>query len=176
MKCRPERRFIRAKHQQRFAAFRAAKGIALASAVINVAQGITSALTLPPPLGQIAAVTVGAAGAVQIATIAATEPSFHQGGMVGDLAPDEIRGPRMTTGEGVLTARGVRSVGGPSAVQAANDGRSSGAASPQGSPQVIAVLTPPGSPTRILRDATRSQAGAAMVRSASRPSVLRTTR
>lgn len=165
-----------ASEEQRLAAFRAAKGVALASAVINVAQGITSALTLPPPLGQIAAVTVGAAGAVQIATIAATEPSFHQGGMVGDLAPDEIRGPRMTTGEGVLTARGVRSVGGPSAVQAANEGRSSGAASPQGSPQVIAVLTPPGSPTRLLRDATRSQAGAALVRSASRPSVLRTTR
>jgi hypothetical protein len=165
-----------ASEEQRLAAFRAAKGIAYASALINVAQGVTAALTLPPPLGPIAAVAVGAAGAVQIATIAATEPSFHQGGMVGDLAPDEIRGPRMTTGEGVLTARGVRSVGGPSAVQAANEGRSSGAASPQGSPQVIAVLTPPGSPTRILRDATRSQAGAAMVRSASRPSVLRTTR
>jgi hypothetical protein len=151
------------------------KGVAIAQAIINTAQAVTAALTIPV-VGKAVAVAVGIAGGLQVAKIAATEPSFHQGGMVGDMAPDEIRGPRMTTGEGVLTSRGVRSVGGPSAVQAANEGRSSGAASPQSSPQVIAVLTPPGSPTRILRDATRSQAGAAMVRSASRPSVLRTTR
>lgn len=165
-----------ASEEQRAAAFRVAKGIALASAVINTAQAVTAALTLPPPLGQIAAATVGAAGAVQIATIASTEPSYHQGGMVYDMAPDEVRGPRMTGGEGVLTARGVRSVGGPSAVAAANEGRSASPAAPQGSPGVIAVLTPPGSPTRLLRDAVRSTEGAAMVRSASRPSVLRATR
>lgn len=165
-----------ASEEQRATAFRVAKGIALASAVINTAQAVTAALTLPPPLGQIAAATVGAAGAVQIATIASTEPSYHQGGMVYDMAPDEVRGPRMTGGEGVLTARGVRSVGGPSAVAAANEGRSASPAAPQGSPGVIAVLTPPGSPTRLLRDAVRSTEGAAMVRSASRPSVLRATR
>jgi hypothetical protein len=165
-----------ASEEQRAAAFRVAKGIAIASAVINTAQAVTAALTLPPPLGEIAAVAVGIAGAVQIATIASTEPSYHQGGMVSNMAPDEVRGPRMTGGEGVLTARGVRSVGGPSAVAAANEGRSASPAAPQGSPGVIAVLTPPGSPTRLLRDALRSTEGAAMVRSASRPSVLRATR
>lgn len=165
-----------ASEEQRAAAFRAAKGIAYAQAVINTAQAVTAALTLPPPLGAVAAVTVGLAGAVQIAKIAKTEPSYHQGGMVYDMAPDEVRGPRMTGGEGVLTARGVRAVGGPSAVAAANEGRSASPAAPHGSPGVIAVLTPPGSPTRLLRDAVRSTEGAAMVRSASRPSVLRATR
>lgn len=165
-----------ASEEQRAAAFRVAKGIAYAQAVINTAQAVTAALTLPPPLGEIAAVAVGIAGAVEMATIAATEPSYHQGGMARDLAPDEVRGPRMTGGEGVLTARGVRSVGGASAVAAANEGRSAAPAAPQGSPGVIAVLTPPGSPTRLLRDAVRSTEGAAMVRSASRPSVLRVTR
>lgn len=160
---------------ERLAVFRIMKGVAIAQAIINTAQAVTAALTIPV-FGKAAAIAVGIAGGIQVAKIAATEPSFHQGGMVYDMAPDEVRGPRMTGGEGVLTARGVRSVGGPSAVAAANEGRSASPAAPQGSPGVIAVLTPPGSPTRLLRDAVRSTAGAAMVRSASRPSVLRATR
>lgn len=164
-----------ATESERLAVFRVMKGVAIAQAIINTAQAVTAALTIPV-LGKAAAVAVGIAGAIQVAKIAATEPSFHQGGMVANMAPDEVRGPRMTGGEGVLTARGVRSVGGPSAVAAANEGRSASPAAPQGSPGVIAVLTPPGSPTRLLRDALRSTEGAAMVRSTARPSVLRATR
>lgn len=50
----------------------AAKAFGIAEAVVNTAQGITKALTLPPPASWIQAGAVAAAGAAQIATIAST--------------------------------------------------------------------------------------------------------
>ena len=160
-----------ATDKQRMAAFKIAKGFAIAQAIINTAQGITSALALPIG-GRIAAGLVAAAGAVQVAIIRRTEPSFHQGGMDYGLAPDEIRTQRKTGVEGTLIGRGVRAVGGPAGVEAANKGQAPGG----GAPRVIAVLTPPGAPARLLRDATRSRAGAALVQDAARPSALRVRR
>jgi hypothetical protein len=162
-----------ASASQREAAFRVAKAIAYAEAVINTAQGVTAALTLPPPLGFAAAATVAAAGAAQVATIAATEPSYHQGGMVRDMAPDEVRGPRMTSDEAVLTSRGVRAVGGPQGVSEANRGRPGAS---QAAPMVVGVIAPPGSPTRLLREAVRSRDGAATIVTTARSSPLRVRR
>jgi hypothetical protein len=52
------------------------KGIAIAQAVINTAQGITAALAqYPPPLSFAMAAAQAAAGAAQIATIKSTKPS-----------------------------------------------------------------------------------------------------
>ena len=161
-----------ASDKQRMAAFKIAKGFAIAQAIINTAQGVTAALALPIG-GKIAAGVVAAAGAVQVAVIRSTEPSFHQGGMDYGLAPDEIRTQRKTGVEGTLIGRGVRAVGGPAGVEAANKGQSPGGG---GAPRVIAVLTPPGAPARLLRDATRSRAGAALVQDAARPSALRVRR
>lgn len=64
---------------------------ALASATVNTAEGITAALALPPPAGEIAAAARGVLGAAQIATIAATTVgglTKEHGGSSG-LAPDE---------------------------------------------------------------------------------------
>ena len=44
--------------------------LAIAQAVVNTALGVTSALTIPPPLGEILAGVVGAIGAVEIGIIA----------------------------------------------------------------------------------------------------------
>lgn len=162
-----------ATDEQRLAAFEAAKAIAVAQAIVNTAQGITAALTLPPPLGEIAAATVAAAGAAQVAVISSTEPSFHRGGIDYGLLPDENRTRRTTSTEGILTARGVRAIGGPAALEEANRGAGK---TPGAAPGVVAVLTPPGAPSRLLREALRSRGGAAMVRDAARPSVLRVRR
>jgi len=45
----------------------------MAEATINIAQGITKALTLPPPASWAQAAAVAAAGAAQIATIASAK-------------------------------------------------------------------------------------------------------
>lgn len=52
----------------------AAKAFGVAEAVVNTAQGITKALTLPFPLNWAQAAAVGAAGAAQIATILSAKP------------------------------------------------------------------------------------------------------
>lgn len=104
------------------AMFAASQAAAIAQATINTAQAVTAALTVPPPAGPILAVAAGAAGAVQIATIAATEPSFHAGGVFGAsmaLAPDEGRAV-LRDGEGVLTPETTRNMGGPSGIALIN--------------------------------------------------------
>jgi hypothetical protein len=56
------------------------KALAIFTAVINTAKAVTSALTAPPPFGQILAAIVGALGAAQIALIASNPiPKFRTG-------------------------------------------------------------------------------------------------
>ena len=106
-------------------AFRAEQAAGVASVAMSTAQAIMAAL-VPPPVGYgpiagaAAAAGLTALGAVQVAGIMAQEPpSFHTGGMVrGDETSAVLR-----KGEGVLTAQGVRQVGGPSGLNAANSGR-----------------------------------------------------
>jgi hypothetical protein len=59
--------------------FRIAKGLAIAEALINVAQGITKALAGPFPF--ITAAAVAAAGAIQIAAIRRQQPNGSGGGV-----------------------------------------------------------------------------------------------
>lgn len=75
------------------------KAQSIAQALINVALGITSALTLPFPLSTIQAAIVGAMGAIQVATIMATPlptyakgTKYHKGGLavVGDGGKQEV--------------------------------------------------------------------------------------
>ena len=62
-------------------AFKADKAAKLVSAGINIALGVTSALTIPPPAGVILAGVTAALGAVEIAAIAsAPTPKFEKGG------------------------------------------------------------------------------------------------
>ena len=64
--------------------FAISKGLSIATATINVAEGVSKALAGPLPL--IRAGLVAAAGGAQIAAIAAQQPAFHAGGV---FDPDE---------------------------------------------------------------------------------------
>lgn len=68
-------------------AFIADKVSSIGRAAINTALSITSALTIPPPAGPILAGVNAAAGAIQVAAIAARPPPFRLGGVVPDSAP-----------------------------------------------------------------------------------------
>lgn len=73
--------------------FAAQQAFALASAIVNTAQGVSLALaTYPPPLNFIQAALVAAAGAAQVATITAqTVQAFADGGLVRAAGP--VSGP-----------------------------------------------------------------------------------
>lgn len=55
------------------------KAMSIVQAIMNTAQGVTAALTLPPPLSFIMASVVGAMGAAQVAIMSAQK--FAQGGL-----------------------------------------------------------------------------------------------
>ena len=91
------------------AAAQVEKGIALARATVNTALGVSKALaSAPPPVNFVNAALVGAAGAVQIATIA----SSFKDGVISLKGPGTSRSddiPAMLSrGESVLTARATR--------------------------------------------------------------------
>jgi len=91
------------------AAAKVEKGIAIARATVNTALGVSKALAAnSPPLNFINAALVGAAGAVQIATIAST----FKDGVISLKGPGTERSddiPAMLSrGESVLTARATR--------------------------------------------------------------------
>jgi hypothetical protein len=105
---------------------KAAAGVSLAMAIMNTAEGVTSALAnrekLPWPMPLINAAIIAAAGAIQVATIASTK--FHSGGIIrahNGLAVDEV--PIIAqTGEGILSRRGMSALGGAGALNALNAG------------------------------------------------------
>lgn len=78
------------------------KALSAAQTIVNTAQAVTAALTVPPPAGQALAAVVAAIGAAQLATILATPiPSYekgtddHQGGpaIVGERRREAIITP-----------------------------------------------------------------------------------
>lgn len=98
-------------------AFRVQQSAAIATAVIQTAAGVAQALgAAPPPVNFINAALVGAAGAVQVAKIASQKPSFALGGVMPSTGGNAILHP----GEGVLSAGAVDSMGGATALAAAN--------------------------------------------------------
>ena len=116
---------VAAQRNAAIQAFEVAKAAKLAEAIINTAAAVTASLPNP-----IAAAVAGAAGAAQVATIAAQQPAFHAGGIVG-APPDEVNA-RLVRGEGVLSRSGVNAIGGEQAVRAANAGI-------QQTPTVVAI-------------------------------------
>ncbi len=72
------------------------KAVSLASAIINIAEAITKALTLGPFLGVAAATWVKALGAIQIAAIvAAPLPALQRGGKIGKAGIVGEAGPEL---------------------------------------------------------------------------------
>jgi len=107
---------------------KAAAAIAMAMAIINVAQGITKAYSdYSWPFSMFVAGLIAAAGAIQIATIA--KQKFHEGGLLrahSGLAVDEV--PIIAqTGEGILSRRGMGALGGVGMLNRLNSGQGSGA-------------------------------------------------
>ncbi len=95
--------------------FGKSKIASVASAVMNVANGITQALTLPFPLNWAQAAAVAASGAAQIATIKRTNlgsggsaPSVRRGGGGGGGAGSEAA-PAQSTPSQTLTVQGIDS-------------------------------------------------------------------
>lgn len=103
--------------------FELTKALQIAQITINTAGAVAQALaSSPPPFNAIAAIAAGAAGAVQLATVQATQPKFHKGGLIGQ--PDESMAV-VRAGEAVLNPMG-RSMLGDNAIREANAGISQG--------------------------------------------------
>jgi len=103
-------------------AFNAAKALAIATAVVNAALGVTNALATGGAAAPVLAVAAGVSGAVSIATIAATEPpAFAAGGFI-DGAPTTGVPITAHPNEAVLNQQG-RAALGDDAIRAANAGR-----------------------------------------------------
>ena len=106
-------------------AFLIDKAAKMASAAAATALAIVQALaSAPPPYNFIAAGVVGAAGLIQQAVIASQKPSFHAGGFVGGMAPDEQQAT-VRRGEAVLSPAGRRAMG-DDTIRAANAGMGGG--------------------------------------------------
>lgn len=106
-------------------AFLIDKAAKMASAAAATALAIVQALaSAPPPFNFIAAGAVGAAGLIQQAVIASQKPSFHAGGFVGGMAPDEQQAT-VRRGEAVLSPAGRRAMG-DDTIRAANAGMGGG--------------------------------------------------
>jgi hypothetical protein len=104
---------IEEHRKQARAAFGIAKAARIAEATITTAMAVVNALndglaTGGPAglvVGPVAAAAAGVAGGIQIAAIAAEQPSFHQG-----YAPDE-RNARVLTSEAVLSPAATAALG-----------------------------------------------------------------
>jgi hypothetical protein len=118
------------------AAFETQQAAAYSNAIV---QSAVVFMTMIPAFSWAAWGALPLAGAVAagslataVATIAsAPRPTFHTGGIVGGApvrggSPDEVD-TRLTAGEGVLTRRGVATLGGADAVAGLNRGQRSGA-------------------------------------------------
>lgn len=103
--------------------FEVNKALQIAQIVINTATAATqAALAAPPPFNYPLIAAAVAAGAVQLATVQATQPKFHKGGLIGQ--PDESMAV-VRAGEAVLNPMG-RSLLGDDTIRQANAGISGG--------------------------------------------------
>jgi hypothetical protein len=99
--------------------FEITKALQIAQVVVNTAAAAAQALaSSPPPFNFVAAAAAAAAGAVQLATVASTQPKFHKGGLIGQ--PDESMAV-VRAGEAVLNPMGRKALG-DDAIRAANAG------------------------------------------------------
>jgi hypothetical protein len=106
-------------------AFLIDKAAKMASAAAATALAVVQALSAGvPPYNYIAAGAVGAAGLIQQGVIASQQPTFHSGGLIGTMAPDEQQAT-VRRGEAVLSPQGRRAMG-DDTIRAANAGMGGG--------------------------------------------------
>jgi len=95
------------------------KALQIAQIIVNMAASATQAALVAPPPANIPFIAAAlAAGAVQLATVQATTPKFHKGGLIGQ--PDESMAV-VRAGEAVLNPMG-RAMLGDDAIRQANAG------------------------------------------------------
>jgi hypothetical protein len=97
-------------------AFNIRKAAAISEIVVQTAVNMVEAAGNPFLMA-----AYGALGAAQTAVVASEQPSFHMGGVVAPLAPDEQR-TRVLTGEAVLDRATVRRLGGETGIQRLQEG------------------------------------------------------
>lgn len=116
--------------------FETAKAAALAQAIISGAQGVAGVwaqhAAVPPVAIALSALAAAGVG-MQIATIKATEPSFHMGGMRQPSTDPGEFSARVLPGESVLNRQATKNLGS-SGVAAMNRG--------SGAPQIQVVPIP----------------------------------
>ena len=117
-KKRADERVAREKEQAR-EAFLIDKGLKIAQATTAMALATANALATLPAPNYVAAGLAAASGLVQIAAIAAAQPTFHAGGVIGQ--PDEITA-RLRSGEAVLNPVARQTLG-DGAIEALNAGQ-----------------------------------------------------
>ena len=101
--------------------FKNQKAAQMAMAVVAGALAIQQALSgSPPPANFIMAGITGAAAAIELGVIAASQPKFHMG--TTGMRPDEYAAT-LQRGEGVVTSAGMSKPGMKETVAAANSGR-----------------------------------------------------
>lgn len=106
-------------------AFLIDKAAKMASAASATALAVVQALAAGvPPYNYIAAAAVGAAGLIQQGVIMAQQPTFHAGGLIGTMQPDEQQAT-VRRGEAVLSPQGRRTMG-DDAIRSANAGMGTG--------------------------------------------------
>lgn len=98
------------KDQIRRKEFNTNKKLNMASAIVNTAAGITSALKLPPPLNFIMAGIIGAMGAAQLAIIAGTSYQSTSAPSLQNSTPNKVSVGRR--GDSVDLARSNPNAGG----------------------------------------------------------------
>ena len=79
----------------------AGKAVAVAQAGINTFQGITAALTIPPPVGYALAAITGGIGALNISKILSTDPMGGAGGG-GGVSPSVSSGAGISSSNSSL--------------------------------------------------------------------------
>ena len=97
-------------------AFNLRKAAAISEIVVQTAVNMVAAAGNPFLIA-----AYGALGAAQTAVVAGEQPSFHMGGVVAPLAPDE-QNTRVLTGEAVLDRATVRRLGGEDGIQRLQEG------------------------------------------------------
>ena len=114
---------IQRERKQAQIAFAIDQALKVGQAVTAAALATINALATPPAPNYLAAGIAAAQGAVQVAAISATRPSFHSGGMA-DFAPDEASAI-VRRGEAVLSPAGRAAIG-DDTIRAANAGMGTG--------------------------------------------------
>ena len=108
--------FGRKNKENAILAFNIRKAAAISEIIVQTAVNMVAAAGNP-----FLVAAYGALGAAQTAVVAGEQPSFHMGGVVRPLAPDE-QSRTVLTGEAVLDRATVRRLGGDDGIQRLQEG------------------------------------------------------